>query len=165
MKRTQATREIAVQILFALYVYALFKIILFKFSSINFIFLWDQLQRSPQNLDRAMQWGNFIPLATISNTFDNLTSHTLLNVGGNIALFLPYGMFLMLQSGGQRISLLYVLIRSLGLSLLLECAQAILSIGTFDVDDLILNTLGGVIGYSMLLLFAHKKKVQPAKES
>lgn len=112
MKRTQATREIAVQILFALYVYALFKIILFKFSSINFIFLWDQLQRSPQNLDRAMQWGNFIPLATISNTFDNLTSHTLLNVGGNIALFLPYGMFLMLQSGGQRISLLYVLIRS-----------------------------------------------------
>jgi glycopeptide antibiotics resistance protein len=165
MKRTQANREIAVQILFALYVYALFKIILFKFGSINFIFLWDQLQHSPHNIGRTMQWGNFIPLATILNTFDNLTSHTLLNLGGNIALFLPYGMLLRLQSGGRRISLLHVLIRSLGLSLLLECAQAILSIGTFDVDDLILNTLGGVIGYSMLRLFVHKKKVQPATES
>lgn len=168
MNHTQAKakRDVAVQILFALYIYALFKIILFKFGSINFSFLWQQLLRSPHNIERQLQWGNFIPLDTISNTIHNLTGNTLLNLAGNIALFLPYGMFLVLQSGGKRITFMLVLIRSLGLSLLLECAQGLLSIGTFDVDDLILNTLGGVIGYAMLrLLFMGKKKGQPATES
>lgn len=33
------------------------------------------------------------------------------------------------------------------LSLFIECIQLIFRVGSFDVDDLILNTLGGVIGY------------------
>lgn len=156
MKRRQVTRDAAVQILFALYIYALFKIILFKFGSIHFGFLWQQLLDSPQHIDRQLQWGNFMPLATISNTVHHLTPHTLLNLAGNIAIFLPYGMFLVLQSRDRRISFMAVLIRSFSLSLLLECAQGLLSIGTFDVDDLILNTLGGVIGYGIFSRFVKR---------
>ena len=40
---------------------------------------------------------------------------------------------------------------SLGLSLSLECLQLIFSIGSFDVDDLILNVSGGLLGYGIFL--------------
>lgn len=38
-----------------------------------------------------------------------------------------------------------------GLSLLVESIQLVFKVGCFDVDDLILNTLGAAIGY---MLFA-----------
>jgi glycopeptide antibiotics resistance protein len=40
-------------------------------------------------------------------------------------------------------------------SLLIEMIQFAVGVGTFDVDDVILNTLGGVLGYFMFrVLFA-----------
>ncbi|MEI3265755.1 MAG: VanZ family protein [Frisingicoccus sp.] len=38
------------------------------------------------------------------------------------------------------------------LSLFIECIQLIFRVGSFDVDDLILNTLGGLIGYVIFWL-------------
>ena len=38
------------------------------------------------------------------------------------------------------------------MSLLVEILQIVLRVGSFDVDDLILNTLGGIIGYLLLTL-------------
>ncbi len=32
-------------------------------------------------------------------------------------------------------------------SLLIECIQLVSKVGSFDVDDMILNTLGGSLGY------------------
>lgn len=152
----------SLQALFAVYIYILFKIILFKFGSVNFGFLWQQLQRSSDNIAASMQRGNFTPLATLFNTFDHPTSHTLVNFTGNIALFIPFGLFLVILypqgTGGG--SFHGVLFRSLGLSAVLECAQAILYIGTFDVDDLILNTFGGLLGYILIrpLVKAYMRK-------
>ena len=34
-------------------------------------------------------------------------------------------------------------------SLLVECTQLVTRVGTFDVDDLMLNTLGGCLGYAL----------------
>ncbi len=36
---------------------------------------------------------------------------------------------------------------SFGLSLCVETFQILTRVGSFDVDDLLLNTLGGVLGY------------------
>jgi glycopeptide antibiotics resistance protein len=149
MNAAHRLRTYGLQALFAIYIYVLFKIILFKFGSINFSFLWQQLQRSPDNIAGSLQRGNFVPLATLFNTYHHLTPNTMLNFAGNIALFIPYGIFLVLLSpngkGGG--SFTGVLLRSLALSAVLECAQALSYIGTFDVDDLILNTFGGLLGY------------------
>lgn len=38
------------------------------------------------------------------------------------------------------------------LSLFIECIQLIFRVGSFDVDDLILNTCGGIIGYAVFWL-------------
>ena len=40
-----------------------------------------------------------------------------------------------------------VLMLTFILSLFVECIQLIFRVGSFDVDDLILNTTGGVFGY------------------
>lgn len=149
MNPAHKLRIYGLQALFAVYIYVLFKIILFKFGSINFSFLWQQLQRSPDNIAGSLHTGNFVPLATLFNTYHHLTPTTMVNFAGNIALFIPYGIFLVLLSpngkGGG--SFTGVLLRSLALSAVLECSQAVFYIGTFDVDDLILNTFGGLLGY------------------
>ncbi|WP_208587088.1 VanZ family protein [Gracilibacillus suaedae] len=42
------------------------------------------------------------------------------------------------------------------LSLTIEIMQLITKLGVFDVDDLILNTLSGYIGFRLLTLFKKK---------
>ncbi|NHN29599.1 VanZ family protein [Paenibacillus sp. S3N08] len=150
--------DIKIQVLFALYVYALFKIILFKFGSIDITFLWQQLKRSlgsPEYIRRRLQEGNLTPFKEIYRTIHVLSNHDLINLIGNIAIFMPFGIFLGLMSNKKRISFIGAFIRSLGLSLILESAQAIFSIGSFDVDDLILNSTGGLIGFIACRLCAN----------
>ncbi|MFR2190096.1 MAG: VanZ family protein, partial [Blautia sp.] len=45
-----------------------------------------------------------------------------------------------------------VMLLGFSFSLLVECTQLVTRVGTFDVDDLMLNTLGAVIGYLFFAL-------------
>jgi len=87
MKRTKLMNSIMVPTLFALYVYALFKIILFKFDSINVTFLMSRLQRNLGNPDyilNRLQSGNFILFKTISDYLQIPSIHHMTNLVGNI---------------------------------------------------------------------------------
>ncbi len=68
------------------------------------------------------------------------------NIVGNIVSFLPMGFFLPLV-----ISRLNKIVRTtavvLFISTIIEINQYIFKVGVFDVDDIILNTLGGLIGF------------------
>lgn len=76
----------------------------------------------------------------------------LINVVGNAAVFIPFGFGLPLLF--ERIQgFLRIMILSFSTSLLAETLQLILRVGCFDVDDLLLNTIGGCIGYLAFLLF------------
>ncbi|CAM4480685.1 VanZ family protein [Paenibacillus typhae] len=156
-------RSAGLQAIFAVYIYVLFKIILFKFSPIDFRFLWHQLQRSPDTTLRQLRQGNFTPLETVYNTFDPVTVTKLVNLTGNIALFIPFGIFMALLSSNRQISWFGVMLRSFGVSAVLECAQGLFSIGTFDVDDLLLNTFGGVLGYCLFRLWKAGRKARPSQ--
>lgn len=79
-----------------------------------------------------------------------------LNILGNIAAFIPFGVFLELLSEG-RMRLGAVLILSLECSVIVEVLQLLTTFGSCDVDDVILNTCGGVLGYVCYRLFAGKK--------
>ena len=69
----------------------------------------------------------------------------ILNLIGNVIGFLPFGFILpLLFSEVRRLSTVFLL--SLEFSLLVECLQLITRVGSFDVDDLILNTFGGLLG-------------------
>lgn len=79
-----------------------------------------------------------------------LWSFLLINFLGNIVMFMPNGFFTALLMDKPR--WWKSALATFGLSLFIEVFQLFISRGT-DVDDLILNTLGGLCGYWVFLLF------------
>ena len=71
------------------------------------------------------------------------------NLFGNILIFVPYGFFISLAA--ERRGFFKTLFFSSGLSLCVELVQLATRVGSFDVDDILLNTIGGIFGY---ILFA-----------
>lgn len=76
-----------------------------------------------------------------------------LNLLGNVAAFMPFGFFLPLLSEKER-RLLMITLLTFELSLVVEVVQLFTGRGSFDVDDLLLNTIGGMLGYGCYHLFA-----------
>ncbi|MEH7611196.1 VanZ family protein [Gottfriedia acidiceleris] len=84
------------------------------------------------------------------------------NLAGNIIGFMPFG-FLLPLIVKKYDNLKSILKATFILSLTYELLQLLLfQLGSFDVDDLILNTLGGGLGYLVLkiirLVFDLKNK-------
>ena len=88
------------------------------------------------------------------------------NIIGNIAIFLPLGAFLPLFKKDKRVLMNFLIIS--GTSLLIELIQGLLAIGIFDIDDLILNSLGGLVGIlaykELSAIFKDDKKVSTVIE-
>lgn len=70
----------------------------------------------------------------------------MLNLVGNVVAFMPFGFCLPMISENS-VKIVKVVVFSFALSLVIELMQLITRVGSCDVDDLILNTLGGVLGY------------------
>jgi glycopeptide antibiotics resistance protein len=69
-----------------------------------------------------------------------------INVFGNIIAFVPFGM-LMPRLSERAKNWFLITVMALELSFVVEVIQLIFKIGCFDVDDLFLNTVGGLVGY------------------
>ena len=87
------------------------------------------------------------------------TAHMLLNLIGNIAMFIPSGIvlpicFKRLNGFGK------VVLAGFLSSLCIEVLQLPFAVRCSDVDDLILNTAGCAVGYGIYALFHRKKKKQ-----
>ena len=94
-------------------------------------------------------WVNFRPFIYL---FDYPTMReALLNLIGNTLMFLPLGIvwpavFWQLNTHGK------VIAAGIGVSLIIEILQLPFFSRSTDIDDLILNTLGYLIGYGIYLL-------------
>ena len=90
---------------------------------------------------------NFVPFKTILSYL--LGSHGWLIAGlnliGNIVLLIPIGLLATLVY--QDMTWKKALIIAVAAGLLLEGMQVIFNVGIFDVDDVILNAFGVMIGY------------------
>ena len=82
------------------------------------------------------------------------TMAVVLNLLGNIAAFVPFGAMLPMIHSRFR-SLLYMTLLTFEFSLIVELIQLVAKVGSFDVDDLLLNTIGGILGYLIFYIF-HK---------
>ena len=80
-----------------------------------------------------------------------------LNLGGNVLAFIPFGGLVPLIWPRCR-SFCLVALMSFGVSLCIETVQLAFRVGSFDVDDLILNTIGGMLGYGFFRLLTHGGK-------
>jgi glycopeptide antibiotics resistance protein len=108
---------------------------------------------------------NRIPFHTVADQLQNLLNppspglftHAWINLGGNVAVFIPLGIFLPWIWPKYRRWGRFFLVSS-GIILTVEFLQWITLRGILDVDDYILNMLGLFGGYVLFRLFAHLMK-------
>ena len=74
---------------------------------------------------------------------------SVVNLFGNIVIFIPFGFFAPIAS--KKRNFIGTIMDGCFLSFIVEMFQLISKVGRFDVDDLLLNTLGVVIGYLVFL--------------
>ncbi len=108
--------------------------------------------------DDFTQKFNLIPLHTITEFWNNLhgggRSHAIINLAGNVVMFVPLGFFIpcvFRKAETFRRSMLYALITIV----CVEIIQLVTLLGSLDVDDILLNMIGVVIGYLIYRLAAH----------
>ncbi len=104
---------------------------------------------------------NLIPFKNIGGFVDNAIHGKaiiafLINIVGNIVVFIPIGFLLPLLfkkiNSFKKFSLVFV-----SVIIVLEISQILLHVGVADIDDLILNYIGGVIGWKLFQHFSLKK--------
>ncbi|GKX31981.1 hypothetical protein SH1V18_44610 [Vallitalea longa] len=84
---------------------------------------------------------------TIKNYIKYSGTNTIMrNIFGNIVAFMPFGFFIPVLLRKTRHLIIMILLSGL-MSLLVEVLQYHFAVGSFDVDDIILNTVGGFLGY------------------
>ena len=81
---------------------------------------------------------------------------------GNVLLFIPPGM-IVANIFGRKHSFWLAIFIGFALSLAIEITQYLSILGTFEVDDLIHNIWGTVIGYSVARLLKEKEKTARRK--
>ena len=84
------------------------------------------------------------------------------NLFGNVVIFIPFGFFMPMASRYR--SFFSTLFYSFGLSLCVETFQLVTKVGSFDVDDLLLNTIGGVAGYVIFVICAAIRRQHDQKK-
>lgn len=89
----------------------------------------------------------------------------LLNICGNCLVFAPLGFLLPVWSP-KTIKWHHIVLYSFSFSMCIELLQLISRVGVFDVDDLIMNTIGGFIGwiaYSLIYCMFRKNRRKKRK--
>lgn len=131
--------RLVVGIIFLMYLIVLF----------YFLFFAETMGRT--DADRAYRY-NLAPFREITRFIkyrETLGTYALLlNIVGNVLAFVPFGAFLPVVAPKCNKFWLTALY-SLELSLLAELWQLVFRVGCFDVDDLMLNTLGGMLGFGL----------------
>ncbi len=93
---------------------------------------------------------NLVPFKTINMyiTFADYFKFKIwfTNLFGNVLAFMPFGFFLPIAFKGLR-NFLIITVLSFLFSLFVETIQLTFHVGGFDVDDILLNTIGGFFGY------------------
>lgn len=102
---------------------------------------------------------NFIPFKEIMR-YKTTSVLFYRNVIGNIAIFIPFGFIItdMIREKAQKCNILITVLITLLTSLTIEVIQMFIG-RSFDVDDIILNFLGGTLGfiiyYISRVIYAH----------
>jgi len=123
-------------ILFSIYVLLLIGIILFKLPFY-----------SPEISDGT----RVINLIPFKGSFDENGNLVLSEVIQNVLIFIPFGIYLcMLKDEWPFIKKTYAVI---GLTLIFELIQFIFAMGRTDITDVLGNTLGGITGIGIYVLF------------
>ncbi len=133
-------------VLFGAYCIALFFILFVRRKFEIWLPYWEEVKMSINLVPFRSIRGNVFYI--IEGTDRYMIRHSVINLLGNIALFMPYGFCVPRLFERFRRFGMFVLL-SLGILLSAETIQVLTLRGSFDIDDIILNMLGAVIGFSL----------------
>ena len=106
---------------------------------------------------------NLIPLQEISRYLCHWEQigigYVCLNLGGNVIGFIPFGALLPAVSRNPS-GFLRTAFIGFELSLMVELTQLTLKVGSCDVDDILLNTLGCCLGYGLYRLIKWHRRMK-----
>ena len=150
------TTSIFLSIFFAVYLTALFKITIFKYPiALSVLLKGETLGIRTFNLVPFYTIYEYIQFILTGRIFIGLS-----NLAGNFIIFFPFGYLTALKFPKTR-KFLIILSLSFVLSLFIETIQYVSASGAADIDDVILNTAGGIAGYLAYILI--KKLLAPEK--
>lgn len=123
-KSTKFFHDVMFYAVAGIYVFVLIAALFFKASSLKSV--------------------NLIPFQFVADYFIEGEPLALSNVVGNVVLFIPMGIYLTILNVKQSkmMNMLWIAL----FSTLVEVSQYILSVGVTDIDDLLLNSIGGFLG-------------------
>ncbi len=133
--------------IFVLYMLVLIFVLIFKFPSPIF---WKLIDHWKNGGEIYWEKPHLVPFEIITyyvrsvHSFDDWFFK---NLACNIIMFMPYGFLVPLFS--KKNKWWQVLIFGVILSVLLEVIQGLLGIGISDIDDVILNSFGLLVGYGI----------------
>lgn len=113
-----------------------------------FLFFSDVFGRTEVHTDYRY---NLMPFAEIKRFwFSGTTSMFILNIIGNLAIFMPFGYLVprVFRENSWHIpGFILTSFHAMLFSLVVELLQLLTKVGVFDVDDIILNLAGAMLGY------------------
>lgn len=144
------------------------KKLLFHVSCIVYILVMSMLlfrrgsMGDEMTLSEYMRYGvNLTPFSTIELYMRNLsngniTDIAMKNLVGNVLLFVPIGMYLPYYC--KRLTSIWKFsVATILIIFTVEMVQLLSMRGRFDIDDLILNTCGALVGYIIWRIGFYKK--------
>lgn len=152
-----AKRGITLRIIWWIYIIVLFLLVVIKFhGSISAIISRIEHNSIPGSINY-----NLIPFHTIGKQLESVSEGwARYNLLGNIVPFMPFG--LLLPMAFKKINSFWKVFGiGLVVDLCIEVFQYITKIGSFDVDDIILNMTGITLGYLLtkltrIIFFRHE---------
>jgi len=130
---------------------------------IYFLFFSDMFGRT-----RAYEYYRYsiVPFTEIKRYWNLFTQGDwmpfVINVCGNVVLFMPFGymfgMFADRRQTGAIMGLFDTFVAAFMMILVVETCQLLTKVGVFDVDDIILNVSGALLGYAAYRIVRYIKQ-------
>lgn len=157
-KTEQAKWKNWLSLLFFLYLLVIIKVIVFKYPLSQLKEIVDSWQKDV--VLEGLYTANFIPFKTIKmyiRYYDLPGLRSFSNLFGNILIFIPVGILMpMVHKASQNIWIM--LINAFIFVIGIEIFQLFSAFGAFDVDDIILNCFGVLLGRALYQIYCVKKE-------
>ena len=144
--------------LFIIYILLVLNFIVIKFNG-NIQHLINTIQSNMERRAQGESGANLVPFRTIKAYINDISfGIAFINILGNIIPFIPMGFLIPTAFPSQR-NIIKTMISCFLLILSIEILQLIFFLGSFDVDDVILNLLSCFIGFMLFIAYKNVFKI------
>lgn len=135
----------------------IFLFVLYLILLTYFLFFAESYGRVPTQREYRYNLELFKEIQRFWDYREQLGWSAIFNLWGNVVAFMPFGCILPVIWKKTR-GFFRIFFLTFGFSLAVETIQLVSKVGIFDVDDLVLNTLGGIMGYFVFAVCNHIRR-------